>query len=101
MKTLPFVLVCVFLSALSTTVRAQTVNSQDRDIGAVAVAGSASNNGTAGFTIRASGEDIWGTADEFHYVYFSLDGDMELIARVTGIQFTDSWAKGGLMARES
>src|SRR3954471_19709494 len=80
---------------------AQTVNSQDRDIGAVAVAGSASNNGNGGFTVTGSGADIWGTADEFHYVYFSINGDMELVARVTGVDFTDGWAKAGLMAREN
>lgn len=75
------------------------LNSQDRDIGSVSVPGSASNNGSGGFTVTASGEDIWGTADEFHYVYVSLDGDMEMIARVTGIDFTDGWAKAGLMVR--
>src|SRR4051794_37316032 len=101
MKLLAFALAGFFFLTANTTVRAQAVNSQDRDIGAVAVAGSAANSSTSGFTIRASGDDIWGTADEFHYVYFPLDGDMELIAEVIGVDFTDSWAKAGLMARES
>ena len=39
-----------------TAADAQVVNSQDRDIGTVAVAGSASNIGTGGFTMTASGE---------------------------------------------
>src|SRR5882762_9502665 len=103
MKPLSLLLpIIVFLtSGLISVADAQTVTSQDRDIGAVGAAGSANNNGSGGFTVTGSGADIWGTADEFHYVYFSLDGDMELIAEVTGIQFTDGWAKGGLMARES
>ena len=99
MKRLALVLVGFLFSNSATILHAQT--SQHRDIGAVAVAGSAANYGTSGFTITASGADIWGTADEFHYLYFSLTGDMELIAEVTGIQFTDGWAKAGLMARET
>src|SRR3954466_273579 len=101
MKSLGFILVAVFFFRTFTVAQGQILNSQDRDIGAIAVAGSASNSGASGFTIHASGEDIWGTADEFHSVYFTLDGDMQLIAEVTGIDFTDSWAKGGLMARET
>lgn len=88
-------------SGLISVADAQTVNSQDRDIGAVGAAGSASNNGSGGFTVTGSGADIWGTADEFHYVYFQVNGDFEISGRVTGIDFTDGWAKGGLMARES
>src|SRR6185436_7355270 len=95
--------VLLFASSLiytSVAIGASQFTSQNRDIGAVAVAGSAtSDNGT--FTIEASGEDIWGTADEFHYVYVQLSGDMQIIARVTGVKFTDGWAKAGLMARET
>ena len=73
----------------------------ERDIGAVAVAGSADTDGSGGFTIHASGEDIWGTADEFHFVYIQLSGDFQIVGQVTGIDFTDGWAKAGLMARET
>src|SRR5256885_14839454 len=91
----------VFLFSTSTLIPvadAQTVNSQDRDIGAVGAAGSASNNGNGGFTVRGSGADIWGTADEFHYVYFSLTGDMEVVGRVTGVDLTDGLAQARVMA---
>src|ERR1041384_1097977 len=94
-------LIVSLTSALTSVADAQTVNSQDQDIGAVGAAGSASNNGNGGFTVKGSGADIWGTADEFHYVYFSLTGDIEFVGRVTGVDFTDGWAKAGLMARES
>src|SRR5438552_13429182 len=110
MKPLSFLLVGIFISSLTAlsdvlqadavesaaATDAQVVSSQDRDIGAVAVAGSASNNGTGAFTVTASGADIWGTADEFHYVYFSIAGDIELVARVTGEEFTDGCANAGL-----
>jgi regulation of enolase protein 1 (concanavalin A-like superfamily) len=70
------------------------------DIGSPALAGSATfNNGT--FTVRGAGTDIWGSADQFHFVSRPLNGDGEIIARVTAIGSTDPWAKAGVMIRES
>jgi hypothetical protein len=64
------------------------------------LAGSASfNQGT--FTIKGAGADIWGSSDAFHYVYQTVSGNGELVARVTAIQNTEPWAKAGLMFRES
>ncbi|MEO0473685.1 MAG: T9SS type A sorting domain-containing protein, partial [Bacteroidota bacterium] len=71
-----------------------------QDIGAVSAAGSATY-GNASFTIDASGADIWNNADEFHFVYQSLDGDGEITARVNSLTNTNSWAKAGVMIRES
>lgn len=70
------------------------------DIGAVATAGSASFTDNI-FTVRGSGQDIWQTADEFHYVYQALEGNGEIVAKVSSIGNTDAWAKAGLMIRES
>jgi len=73
---------------------------QTADIGAVGAAGSASySSGT--FTVAGSGADIWGTADEFRYVYQSASGDCEIRARVATQQDTDGWAKSGVMIRET
>jgi uncharacterized protein (DUF2141 family) len=70
------------------------------DIGAPAVAGSAGYlNGT--YTIRAAGTDIWGSADQFHYVYRQMSGDGEVVARVASVGATHSWAKAGVMIRET
>jgi hypothetical protein len=70
------------------------------DIGQVAVAGSTSTaNGV--YTVRASGEDIWGTRDEFRFVYASLAGDGEITARVDSLTQTHPWSKAGVMIRES
>ena len=46
----------------------------DGDIGAVAAAGSFTDNG-ASLSITGSGADIWGTADEFQFAYRPLTGD--------------------------
>src|SRR5581483_10083489 len=70
------------------------------DIGNVALAGDASYlNGQ--FNLVASGDDIWGNADAFHFAYTQLDGDGQIVARVNSLQFTDPWAKAGVMFREN
>lgn len=72
----------------------------NQDIGSTGAVGSASY--TAGtFTIQGSGADIWGTSDAFQYVYQPLNGDGQITARLTGIQNTNSFAKIGVMIRQS
>ena len=71
-----------------------------RDIGSVGFTGSANFSGGV-FTVRGSGADIWDNVDAFHYVYQTLNSDGQIIARVTDIQYTDDWAKAGVMIRES
>jgi len=53
------------------------------------------------YTVKGAGADIWGTSDNFHYVYVPFTGDGQIIARVAGVQNTNAWAKAGLMFRES
>jgi hypothetical protein len=69
------------------------------DVGYVAYPGDVCyNNGT--YTVTASGDDIWNTADAFHYVYQSVSGNnVEIIARVVSVQNTNAWAKAGVMFR--
>jgi regulation of enolase protein 1 (concanavalin A-like superfamily) len=73
---------------------------QTQDIGQVGVAGSANHSGGT-FTVNGSGTDIWGASDSFRYVYQTLAGDGQIIARVTGLQNTNGSAKAGLMIRET
>ena len=73
---------------------------QQAGVGSVTPAGSASfASGT--FTVRGAGADIWNNADAFHFVYQTLNGNGEIVARVTGVQNTDAWAKAGVMIRGS
>jgi type II secretory pathway pseudopilin PulG/regulation of enolase protein 1 (concanavalin A-like superfamily) len=73
---------------------------QNQDIGNVGAAGSA-NESDGSWIINASGVDIWNNTDEFHYVYQSMSGDGQIIARVVSVEYTDSWAKAGVMIRET
>lgn len=62
------------------------------DIGSVGVAGSSMVSNTSG-TVSGSGADIRAVADAFTYMHQALNGDGSLVARIIGIQNTNSWAK--------
>ena len=53
------------------------------------------------YTITASGADIWGESDEFHYAYKTLAGIGSMVAKVQSIDNTNAWAKAGVMIRET
>jgi hypothetical protein len=89
------------LCATALSVSAQ-INFTSRNIGSVGVSGGYSyDSGTASYSVRGSGADIWGTSDSFHFVYQAVSGDCEIVARVASVQPTDPWAKAGVMIRES
>jgi hypothetical protein len=56
---------------------------------------------TGTYTMTGSGADIWDTADQFHFAYKKLTGDVTIIARIDSITNTNSWAKAGVMIRET
>jgi hypothetical protein len=53
------------------------------------------------FTIKAGGNDIWGNADQFTFVYQEWSGDFEMIVTVNSLERTNDWSKAGPMARQS
>ena len=53
------------------------------------------------YTMTASGTDIAGQADEFHFAYQMMSGSGSIIARVLSVSDTDPWAKAGIMIRET
>ena len=79
------------------------------DIGNVGAAGSADAFDLGGgdfgaanweYEIQASGADIWGTADEFHFVYMEVEGDFTIFGRTDIFEAGDpEWTKSGLMVR--
>jgi hypothetical protein len=70
------------------------------DIGDCDPAGSFSDNGDGTYTMTADGADIWGNADAFHYAYQQMSGDGQMIVRVTSLEWTNGWAKAGVMMRQ-
>jgi hypothetical protein len=71
-----------------------------QDVGSVGQAGGASYSDGV-FTVSGAGADIWGSADAFRYVYQAVNGDATIVARVASVQNTNTYAKAGLMLRES
>src|SRR5262249_49756454 len=69
------------------------------DVGSTGIGGSASYSNGA-FNVAGAGADIWGTADAFQFVSQPVSGDMQIVARVTAEQNTDTYAKAGLMLRQ-
>jgi regulation of enolase protein 1 (concanavalin A-like superfamily) len=70
------------------------------DLGGPSVPGSASGEGET-FDVTGAGFDIWGSSDQFHFMFQSFTGDVDIVAKVAGIQLADLWSKGGVMIRES
>jgi len=70
------------------------------DIGAVGIAGSASNSAGT-YTVKGSGTGLGGGTDQFRYVYQTLYGDGSVTARITGQSGTLAAAVAGVMIRES
>jgi regulation of enolase protein 1 (concanavalin A-like superfamily) len=73
-----------------------------QDIGAVGVPGDATfDTATSVWTVTGAGADVWGSADALHFAYRTLTGDGRIVARVTGVQNSNAWAKAGVMIRET
>ncbi len=53
------------------------------------------------YTMTATGVDIWGQADQFHYAFKTLNGVGTIEAQVLSVDNTDPWAKAGVMIRET
>ena len=51
------------------------------------------------WSVTGFGNDIWGTADSFHFVCQPLAADGSISAQVVSQTSSSSWAKGGLMMR--
>jgi hypothetical protein len=71
-----------------------------QDIGTLGIAGS-SGSPANNFYVTASGSDVWGTSDNFHYVSRSWTGDVTVTARVKALTPTNAWSKAGIMIRGS
>ncbi len=51
--------------------------------------------------VVAGGADVWGTRDEFRFVYTTLTNNFDVKVRVQRLDPVNDWAKAGLMARET
>jgi hypothetical protein len=72
------------------------------DVGAVGAAGSTSFADGV-FTVKGSGDDVFGTVDAFHYVSQQFGGcgigDFDAVTRVDSVENVHRWTRAGLMVR--
>jgi uncharacterized repeat protein (TIGR01451 family) len=72
------------------------------DVGAPILAGAADySTGDQALYLDGAGADAFGANDQFHYVYQSLSGDGTIVARVRYQTNSSSWAKAGVMIKQS
>src|ERR1700742_1930430 len=104
MKRISITLAAAALLTWSPAASAQTgIFEGDGDIGTVLHKGSAAfEPSTKSYRVTASGENVWGTADAFHYVWKKVSGDVSISA---DIEFStkggEEHKKAVLMFRQS
>jgi len=72
----------------------------DGDIGSPSLTGSSVFDGTK-WAVVGSGQNIFATADQFHYASQSFVGDVTVSAKINGFSTNSATAKVGVMIRES
>src|SRR5262249_11808958 len=71
-----------------------------QDVGAVGIIGNAAFSGNT-FTIAGAGATgVWGTSDTFQFVYRSMTGDGQIVARGASLQNPNTFATAGIMMRD-
>jgi uncharacterized membrane protein len=70
------------------------------DVGSVAQAGASGIAAEVGtFVLQGSGAGVTSSSDGFHYAFQDLNGNGEIVARVTGLQNAGSYSVAGVMIR--
>jgi hypothetical protein len=70
------------------------------DVGNVGEAGLGCYVKPDNYSVNASGADIGGTADAFHFVYYDFTGDADCSTKVASIDNVNPSNKAGIMIRE-
>jgi hypothetical protein len=70
---------------------------------AAQVSGFEENTAAGTYSITASGADIWGAADEFHFAYKEITArsNVSITAKIESLDNTDPFAKAGVMVRDT
>jgi len=72
------------------------------DVGTPPIKGAARFDAATGqYRITGSGTDIWGTADEFHYTWREMTGDVAITATATFLTGGNPHRKAVIMLREN
>lgn len=96
-------LIGVGLALASPAQAAPGIFDTSQDVGETATRGATAYDAAAGsYRITASGANIWGSTDAFHYAWTRRSGDIHIAADFAWIgQGTDPHRKAGLMIRQN
>ncbi len=105
MKKINVILGTLLFAAGPHSARAQAIGLFEghQDVGTVLTAGTvAYDPATKTYTLTGSGENMWATADAFHFVWKKVAGDIRLSASIASIsEGGDAHRKAVLMIRQS
>jgi len=90
-----------FPSAAPSVSAAPTAYVNSMDIGNVGIEGNAVKSSVGQVTVQASGHDIWGRSDGFHFVSQPAEGDISVEMLVESFTSNHWWGKGGIMIRDT
>ena len=105
--TILFALVCFVMNTNAQKLETKLGNAEksvpfadfkNTDIGPVSKAGIVTTSKNV-IQIIASGSDIWGSRDQFHFCYVLIKGNFELTTQVQSLTATNMYTKAGIMAR--
>jgi regulation of enolase protein 1 (concanavalin A-like superfamily) len=71
-----------------------------QDIGPTGLVGS-TGYGNGVFLVSGAGADIWGVADAFQFVSMPVQGNAQIVARVSALSGANPYAKAGVMFRDA
>jgi TolB protein len=95
-------LVCLFAASASVQTGTFGAFTNSDDVGAPPLKGSAQFDASTGqYRITGSGADIWGTADQFHYVWREVAGNFAVTATAKFLTDGIAHRKAVIMLRKS
>ena len=71
------------------------------DVGMVGAKGRSFGDPATSVTVYGSGGDIWGSNDQFQFVYKELRGNGSIVTTLTDYPSPRTWSKAGVMIRET
>ena len=95
-------LACVFIASASVQTGSLGVFTGSDDVGAPPLKGSAEFDAATGqYRITGTGTDIWGKADQFHYVWREMSGNLAVTATTKFLTDGIAHRKAVIMLRKS
>ncbi len=92
----------ILVNAKTTAADSPGIFTASNDVGVPGILGGATFDSVTGtYNVRGGGSDIWGTADQFHFVNRSVTGNNTIEAKITGMT-NGAWGeKAGVMFRQN